>query len=180
MRPHHRHRLRLIHRFRHDPLNRRRFPGAEINTNLIRDPRIFNCVYPNKIRDAMGIIVGVNLYEQNEKEYIEINVPSYPIGISYKGVLDKPKDVLMEKLHLMNGSYLTNAAMPLFSKAPENGSSVLTMNSPAASCGVICPYFYKLNFISLLDFFTCFFYYFIYIFIYYYSSIFSWTHEVIH
>ena len=116
----------------------------------------------------MGIIVGVNLYEQNGKEYIEVDVPSYPIGISCKGVyyyrsgstrqvltgpaleaflmrkrgatwdnlplpafslndiddaiidrfkiwaakkgridksvLDEPKDILMEKLHLMNGS----------------------------------------------------------------------------
>lgn len=41
---------------------------------------------PNKIRDSMGIIVGVNLLQQDNKEYIEIEVPSYPIGISYKGV----------------------------------------------------------------------------------------------
>lgn len=34
----------------------------------------------------MGIIVGVNLYEENGKEYIEIDVPTYPIGISCKGV----------------------------------------------------------------------------------------------
>lgn len=36
-----------------------------------------------------------------------------------KSVLDEPKDVLMEKLHLRNGPYLTNAAMLLFSKDPE-------------------------------------------------------------
>lgn len=41
---------------------------------------------PNKVRDAMGIIVGVNLYEEDGKEYIEIDVPAYPIGISCKGV----------------------------------------------------------------------------------------------
>ena len=138
---------------------------------------------PNKIRDAMGIIVGVNLLDRNGKEYVEIDVPSYPIGISCKGVyyyrsgstrqiltgpaleaflmrkrgatwdnlplpafsladvddetithfkqwaakkgridksvLDESKDVLLEKLHLMNGPYLTNAAMLLFSKDPE-------------------------------------------------------------
>ena len=138
---------------------------------------------PNKVRDAMGIIVGVNLLNEGGKEYIEIDVPPYPIGISCKGVyyyrsgstrqiltgpaleaflmrkrgatwdnlplpdfslddvddeivahfkqwaarkgridksvLDEPKDVLMEKLHLMNGPYLTNAAMLLFSKDPE-------------------------------------------------------------
>ena len=34
-------------------------------------------------------------------------------------MLDEPKKILMEKLHLMNGSYLTNAAMLLFSKEPE-------------------------------------------------------------
>lgn len=138
---------------------------------------------PNKIRDAMGIIVGVNLFEKESKEYLEIDVPAYPIGISCKGVyyyrsgstrqiltgpaleafllrkrgvtwdnlpipafslqdiddnaverfkqlaakkgridksvLDETKAVLMEKLHLMNGDYLTNAAMLLFSKDPE-------------------------------------------------------------
>ena len=138
---------------------------------------------PNKIRDAMGIIVGVNLFEKEGKEYLEIDVPAYPIGISCKGVyyyrsgstrqiltgpaleafllrkrgvtwdnlpipafslqdiddnaverfkqlaakkgridksvLDETKAVLMEKLHLMNGDYLTNAAMLLFSKDPE-------------------------------------------------------------
>ena len=138
---------------------------------------------PNKVRDAMGIIVGVNLLTESGKDYIEIDVPTYPIGISCKGVyyyrsgstkqvltgpaleaflmrkrgatwdnlplpafslddvddnivehfkqwaskkgridnsvLDEPKDALMEKLHLTNGAYLTNAAMLLFSRDPE-------------------------------------------------------------
>ena len=138
---------------------------------------------PNKIRDGMGIIVAVNQLEKNGLPYIEIDVPAYPIGISYKGVyhyrsgstkqvlngpaleaflmrkhgatwdnlplpafkigdvddnavklfkalaakkgriesslLDEPKEVLLEKLHLTNGEYLTNAAMLLFAKDPE-------------------------------------------------------------
>mgnify|MGYP002518566295 FL=1 len=138
---------------------------------------------PNKIRDAMGIIVGVNLLTHGSKEYLEIDVPAYPIGISCKGVyyyrsgstrqiltgpaleaflmrkrgatwdnlplpafsmadvddgvvskfkslaakkgrmetslLDEPKEVLLDKLHLKNGDYLTNAAMLLFSGDPE-------------------------------------------------------------
>ena len=138
---------------------------------------------PNKVRDAMGIIVVVNLLTESGKDYIEIDVPTYPIGISCKGayyyrsgstkqvltgpaleaflmrkrgatwdnlplpafslddvddnivghfkqwaskkgridssVLNEPKDALMEKLHLTNGAYLTNAAMLLFSKDPE-------------------------------------------------------------
>lgn len=41
---------------------------------------------PNKIRDAMGIIVPVNLHTDGETEYIEISVQPYPIAISYKGV----------------------------------------------------------------------------------------------
>ena len=36
-----------------------------------------------------------------------------------QSVLDEPKEALMEKLHLINGDYLTNAAMLLFSKDPE-------------------------------------------------------------
>lgn len=138
---------------------------------------------PNKVRDAMGIIVGVNLRVKDGKEYIEIDVPAYPIGISCKGIyyyqsgstrqvltgpaleaflmrkrgatwdnlplpaftmaevddsvisrfrrlaankgrietslLEEPKEVLLDKLHLKNGDYLTNAAMLLFSGDPE-------------------------------------------------------------
>lgn len=138
---------------------------------------------PNQIRDALGIIVNINLLEDGGKEYIEIEVPPYPIAISCKGiyyyrsgstnqklsgpelekfimhrrgvtwdntplptftvddiddnvvkrftqwalkkgridksVLDEPKDILMEKLHLTHAGYLTNAAMLLFSNDPE-------------------------------------------------------------
>ena len=138
---------------------------------------------PNKIRDAMGIVVDVNRLTEGDKEYIEIDVPPYPIGISCKGVyhyrsgstkqvltgpaleaflmrkhgatwdhsplpifkmedvddqavehfkklaaakgridptlLDESKDVLMDKLRLTNGDYLTNAAMLLFCKDPD-------------------------------------------------------------
>ena len=41
---------------------------------------------PNKVVQQLGIVVDVNLLEEDGKEYIEIIVPSYPIGISYKGV----------------------------------------------------------------------------------------------
>ncbi len=138
---------------------------------------------PNKIRDAMGIVVDVNLLSEGDREYIEIDVPPYPIGISCKGVyhyrsgstkqvltgpaleaflmrkhgatwdhsplpvfkaeevddrivehfrklaaakgridpvlLNESKEVLMEKLRLTNGDYLTNAAMLLFCKDPD-------------------------------------------------------------
>lgn len=159
--------------------------GCDDNGNVIglQNARKLLEDIPNKIRDAMGIIVGVNLLEKDSKEYLEIDVPAYPIGISCKGiyyyrsgstrqiltgpaleafllrkrgvtwdnlplpafslqdvddnmvtyfkqlaakngridksVLDEPKAALMEKLHLTNGGYLTNAAMLLFSKDPE-------------------------------------------------------------
>lgn len=149
----------------------------------LADPKRLLEDIPNKIRDAIGIVVDVNLLEENGKDYIEIVVPPYPIGISCKGVyhyrsgstkqvltglalesflmrkrgvtwdnlplpaftmqdvddeivqhfkqwaskkgridksvLEESKESLMEKLHLMNGAYLTNAAMLLFSKDPE-------------------------------------------------------------
>lgn len=150
--------------------------GVSNSSKLLED-------IPNKIRDSMGIIVSVNLLQQDGLNYIEVDVPAYPIGISCKGVyyyrsgstrqiltgpaleaflmrkrgatwdnlplpafsledvddsvvthfkqwaarkgridksvLNEPKEVLMEKLHLMNGSYFTNSAMLLFSRDPE-------------------------------------------------------------
>lgn len=138
---------------------------------------------PNKIQSAMGIVADVNLLEKDGLQYIEIVVPAYPVGISYKGVyhyrsgstkqilngpaleaflmrkrgatwdnmplpvfkmsdvddnavnifrilasgkgridptlLNEPKEVLLDKLHLVRDGYLTNAAMLLFSKDPE-------------------------------------------------------------
>ena len=138
---------------------------------------------PNKIRDAMGIVVNVNLHKEGSMEYLEIEVPPYPIAISCRGsyyyrsgstnqrltgpelesfilrrrgiswdhipllnfamedidddvikrfkaraarkgridesVLNESKENLMEKLHLINSGYLTNAAMLLFSADPE-------------------------------------------------------------
>ena len=129
------------------------------------------------------LYIDVNRLTEGEKEYIEIDVPPYPIGISCKGVyhyrsgstkqvltgpaleaflmrkhgatwdhsplpvfkaeevddqivehfkklaaakgridpalLNEPKEVLMEKLRLTNGDYLTNAAMLLFCKDPD-------------------------------------------------------------
>lgn len=126
---------------------------------------------------------GVNLCKENNLEYIEIDVPSYPIAISYKGnyyfrsgstsqklagielesfilrkrgatwdnvpyplvkiedldqnaiqkfkelairkkriddtILEEDTETLLDKLHLINNGYLTNAALLLFSKDPE-------------------------------------------------------------
>lgn len=50
---------------------------------------------------------------------MNIKKRAYKKGRVDQSVLDEPKDILMQKLHLTNGSYLTNAAMLLFSKDPE-------------------------------------------------------------
>lgn len=41
---------------------------------------------PNKIKNAMGIVAEVNLHTKDGKSTITIDVPPYPVGISYKGV----------------------------------------------------------------------------------------------
>ena len=40
---------------------------------------------PNKIRNTMGIVADVNLHSRDGKEYIQVDVPAYPIAISYNG-----------------------------------------------------------------------------------------------
>ena len=62
--------------------------GCDDNGEVVgvKDSRRLMEDIPNKIRDGMGIIVAVNQLEKNGLPYIEIDVPAYPIGISYKGV----------------------------------------------------------------------------------------------
>lgn len=40
---------------------------------------------PNKVRDILGIIIDVNLINENDKEFLEIVVEPYPYPVSYKG-----------------------------------------------------------------------------------------------
>ncbi len=41
---------------------------------------------PNKVRDALGILVAVNLHSENGRDTLEIRVDAHPNPISYKGV----------------------------------------------------------------------------------------------
>jgi ATP-dependent DNA helicase RecG len=41
---------------------------------------------PNKIKNAMAIVVDVTLHNDSGKEYISIAVDAYPSPISYRGV----------------------------------------------------------------------------------------------
>ncbi|MFM9949459.1 MAG: ATP-binding protein [Saprospiraceae bacterium] len=40
---------------------------------------------PNKIRDVLGIIVDVNLYSENGKDWVSVEVAPHPYPVSYKG-----------------------------------------------------------------------------------------------
>lgn len=40
---------------------------------------------PNKARDILGILVAVNLRQEEGKDYLEIEVDPYPYPVSYKG-----------------------------------------------------------------------------------------------
>ena len=159
------------------------FVGKDDNGKVvgIKDSKRLMEDIPNKIQNTMGIVADVNLRKTKAGEYIEIAVPPYPIGITYKGVyyyrsgatlqrlkglaleefllrrrgatwdhsplpvfkmkdvddgmfkelaakkgridpklLNEPKKVLLDKLRLVNGDYLTNAAMLLFCKDPDS------------------------------------------------------------
>jgi ATP-dependent DNA helicase RecG len=40
---------------------------------------------PNKVRDVLGIVVDVNLHEEDGKDNLEIVTEPYPYPVSYKG-----------------------------------------------------------------------------------------------
>ena len=40
---------------------------------------------PNKIRDILGIIVDVNLHNESGRDWLSIEVDSYPYPVNYKG-----------------------------------------------------------------------------------------------
>jgi ATP-dependent DNA helicase RecG len=52
--------------------------GVKDATKLLHD-------IPNKVRDILGVVVGVNLRTENGNEFLEIAVDPYPSPISYRG-----------------------------------------------------------------------------------------------
>lgn len=63
------------------------FIGKDDNGNVvdIADYKKLMDDIPNKIRNAMGITVEVNLHEQNGNHFIEILTPPYSVPISLRG-----------------------------------------------------------------------------------------------
>lgn len=62
--------------------------GCDDDGNVLGLPNIRKLLedIPNKIRNAMSIVVDVNQLERDGKEYLEIVVPPYPVAINCKGV----------------------------------------------------------------------------------------------
>jgi len=63
------------------------FIGKDDNGNIvgIEDYKRLMDDIPNKVSNAMGIIVEVNLHEENEKQFIEIVTLPYSVPISLRG-----------------------------------------------------------------------------------------------
>lgn len=63
------------------------FIGKDDNGNVVNvaeSKRLMDDI-PNKIRNAMGITVEVNLQEENGNQFIEIIIPPYSVPISLRG-----------------------------------------------------------------------------------------------
>jgi ATP-dependent DNA helicase RecG len=51
----------------------------------IRDVKKLLVDLPNKIRDAMGIIVDIKQKRENDLAYLQIDIPAYPVAVACKG-----------------------------------------------------------------------------------------------
>ena len=40
---------------------------------------------PNKVRDVLGMVIGLRLVQHGELQTLHLDVPAYPYPISYKG-----------------------------------------------------------------------------------------------
>ncbi len=101
---------------------------------------------PNKIVQSLGVVADVNLLEEDGKEYIEIVVPEYSTGITYKGVYHyrsgSTKQVMSGPAleNFLNGKHgLTWDSMPLpaFKLSDVDDSAVEKFKELAAKKGRI-------------------------------------------
>lgn len=113
--------------------------GVENSRKLLED-------IPNKIRNAMGIVVDVNLLEQDGREYLEIVVPPYPVAISCKGAYFYRSGSTMQKLSgpelesfilRKRGASWDNMPLPGFSTSDIDDGLVEKFKAMAAKKGRI-------------------------------------------
>ena len=103
---------------------------------------------PDKVRDAMGIIVDVNLLEKDGLSYLEIDVPACPVCISCKGIYYYCNDGTKQKLSgpalesfflRRRGVSWDNMPFPLFRMEDVSDSEVERFRRLAAKRGRIAP-----------------------------------------
>ena len=99
---------------------------------------------PNKVRDVLGIVVNVNLKEQQGKDYIEIVVAPYPSPISYKGeyhyrsgsTKQELKGVALERFLLKKrGRHWDDAPEPAFTGRSCSAAALGLFKQRAAESG---------------------------------------------
>ncbi|MCS4434024.1 ATP-binding protein [Aquiflexum gelatinilyticum] len=63
------------------------FIGKDDSGNVVdlKDAKKLLEEIPNKVRDTLGILVDVNLYQTDQGKFIEILVEQYPYPVNYKG-----------------------------------------------------------------------------------------------
>jgi len=111
--------------------------GVPNAAKLLRD-------IPNKVRDILGIMVGVNLREDAGKEYLEIVVDPYPSPISYKGeyhirsgsTKQELKGAALDKFLLRKqGMHWDGVPLPGFTPVQCNISAVQHFKDKGLQCG---------------------------------------------
>lgn len=103
---------------------------------------------PNKIRDLMGIVVHVNLLTEAGEELLEIDVPSYPNPISYRGryyqrsgsMLQELKGAALDRFLLKrHGRTWDSVPLPGLKASDLSSISIARFREQAAASGRLSP-----------------------------------------
>ena len=103
---------------------------------------------PNKVRDLLGILVSVNLHNENGFLWIEIVVDSYPNPISYRGhyfvrsgsTLQELKGPALDRFLLRrHGRTWDSVPMPGVKMTNLSSSAIRRFRSLARAAGRIAP-----------------------------------------
>lgn len=108
-----------------------------------------NCssMFPTKYRDVLGIIVDVNLRNENLREYLEILVEPYPYPVSYRGeyhyrsgaTKQELKGAALDKFLLRKqGRHWDGIAVPYVTLADLEGRSLAYFRRAPPSAADAC------------------------------------------
>lgn len=103
---------------------------------------------PNKIRDLLGIVVHVNLLTEAGEDFLEIDVPSYPNPISYRGryyqrsgsTLQELKGAALVRFLLQrHGRTWDSVPLPGLKASDLSSASIARFREQAAASGRLSP-----------------------------------------